>query len=39
LISKLPMTIKMKKDVEVKKFQDSSILDKEKKAKKCCRIL
>ena len=35
LISKLPMTIKMKKDVETKKFQDNSKMDKEKKAKQC----
>ena len=39
LISKLPMTIKMKKDVETKKFQDNSIMEKKKVAKKCCRIL
>ena len=39
LISKIPITIKMKKDMEVKKFQDSSILNLEKKAKKCCQIL
>jgi hypothetical protein len=30
LISKHPMTIKIKKDVETKKFQDSSIMEKEK---------
>ena len=33
------MTIKMKKDVKTKKFQDSSLMDKEKIAKKCCQIL
>ena len=39
LISKLLMTIKIKKDVETKKFQDNSIMEKEKIAKKFCRIL
>ena len=39
LISKLLMTIKMKKDVETKKFQDNSIMEKEKVTKKCCQIL